>query len=189
MITNKLNLSSIFHIFTGLVNTVIVKPSLISLQVNSKDLVSLVRIFKNSIFLNFYSLLDIVVLDYPYKAKRFLLNYVFLSHKLGTRLIIKFSVTAFESIASVTSYYNAATWLEREVWDMFGIFFFNNFDLRRILTDYGFIGHPLRKDFPLMGYFELRYDDSLKRVVYEPLEASQEFRFFYFSTPWESNYS
>ena len=109
-----------------------------------------------------------------------------LSVDLNARIRVKTEVDGLTSIESVTALYPCAAWWEREVWDMFGIFFTNHPDLRRILTDYGFQGHPLRKDFPVTGYTEVRYDETEKRVIYEPLELSQEFRSFDFASPWES---
>ena len=124
--------------------------------------------------------------DYPEKLDRFELSYELLSLKYNARLRIKTYVNEVGSIESVTSIFNSANWWEREIWDMFGVFFSNHPDLRRILTDYGFEGHPLRKDFPLSGYVEVRYDDSVKRVVCEPLELSQEFRLFDFESSWSN---
>ena len=124
--------------------------------------------------------------DYPEKLDRFELSYELLSLKYNSRLRIKTYVNEVGSIESVTSIFNSANWWEREIWDMFGVFFSNHPDLRRILTDYGFEGHPLRKDFPLSGYVEVRYDDSVKRVVCEPLELSQEFRLFDFESSWSN---
>ena len=129
--------------------------------------------------------MDIWGVDYPDKNERFEVNYQLLSIYLNVRIVLRLTVEEFEGVDSVSSLFSSAGWLEREVWDMYGVFFFENTDLRRILTDYGFQGHPLRKDFPLSGFMEVRYDDSEKRVVYEPLEVSQEFRSFNFSSPWE----
>lgn len=132
------------------------------------------------------SLLDIWVVDYPERENRFEINYLLLSVKHEIRYIVKTLVSEYKYIHSVTNLFPSANWLEREVWDMYGVLFIEHIDLRRILTDYGFSGHPLRKDFPLTGYTELRYDDSEKRVVVEVLEASQEFRLFNYSSPWEN---
>lgn len=125
--------------------------------------------------------------DYPERLDRFEVSYELLSVKFNNRLRVKTYVNEVGSIESVTSIYNSANWWEREVWDMFGIFFSNHPDLRRILTDYGFEGYPLRKDFPLSGYVEVRYDDTVKRVVCEPLELAQEFRSFNFESPWSKS--
>ena len=129
-------------------------------------------------------LMDITAVDYPQRQNRFEIVYNLLSIQNNLRFTIKSSIDSTSAISSVTSLYSCASWWEREVWDMFGIFFFDHPDCRRILTDYGFKGHPLRKDFPLSGYVEVRYDDSEKRVVTEPVELAQEFRFFDFSKSW-----
>ena len=131
-------------------------------------------------------LIDITAVDYPDRENRFTVVYNLLSVDLNARIRLKTEVDGLTSIESVTALYPCAAWWEREVWDMFGIFFTNHPDLRRILTDYGFQGHPLRKDFPVTGYTEVRYDETEKRVIYEPLELSQEFRSFDFASPWEA---
>jgi len=130
-------------------------------------------------------LMDITAVDYPTRETRFEVVYNFLSIQYNSRVRVKTSVDEITPIQSVTQLFSSASWWEREVWDMFGIFFSDHPDLRRILTDYGFQGHPLRKDFPLSGYVEVRYDDSEKRVITEPIELTQEFRLFDFSSPWE----
>lgn len=122
--------------------------------------------------------------DFPERKNRFEVSYDLLSIRFNNRIRIKTYVSEVESIESCTSIFNSANWWEREIWDLFGVFFSNHPDLRRILTDYGFHGHPLRKDFPLSGYVEVRYDDSVNRVVCEPLELTQEFRSFDFDSPW-----
>ena len=122
--------------------------------------------------------------DYPEREKRFEVAYELLSVKYNHRIRVKTFLDEFTPVDSSVCVYNASSWWEREVWDMYGVFFRNHPDLRRILTDYGFEGHPMRKDFPLSGYTEVRYDDSKKRVVCEPLELSQEFRSFDFASPW-----
>lgn len=133
----------------------------------------------------FKTLIDITAVDYPSRILRFEIVYNLLSIQYNSRIRIKSCIDEINPVYSVTEIYASAGWWEREVWDMFGIFFSNHPDLRRILTDYGFEGHPLRKDFPLSGYVEVRYDDSEKRVITEPIELSQEFRYFDFSSPWE----
>ena len=140
---------------------------------------------KNHTATQFKMLVDITAVDYPSRANRFKVVYHLLSLQYNTRLRVKVPVNENIAIDSITSIYPTANWFERETWDMFGICFLNHPDLRRLLTDYGFEGHPLRKDFPLSGYIEFRYDDSKKRVVSEPIELSQDFRFFDFSSPWE----
>jgi NADH:ubiquinone oxidoreductase subunit C len=125
--------------------------------------------------------------DYPTQEKRFELVYLLLSlsNREVSRILVKTAIDPLTSVASVVDLWPSANWFERETWDMFGIFFENHLDLRRILTDYGFDGYPLRKDFPLSGFFEVRYHDAKKRVIYEPLQLSQEFRYFDFTSPWE----
>lgn len=130
-------------------------------------------------------LVDIVVIDFPENNKRFRVIYNFCSVKYNSRLKLITSIDEVTPLISITALFKNANWLEREVWDMYGVYFENHPDLRRILTDYGFSGYPLRKDFPLAGFVEVRYDDSQKRVIYEPLEMSQEFRVFSFSSPWD----
>ena len=140
---------------------------------------------KNHVNTQFKVLIDVTAVDYPSRTLRFEIVYNLLSISYNARTRIKTCVDEITPIASITELYSSAGWWEREVWDMFGIFFSNHPDLRRILTDYGFQGHPLRKDFPLTGFVEVRYDDSEKRVINEPVEITQEFRYFDFSSPWE----
>jgi NADH-quinone oxidoreductase subunit C len=162
-----------------------IHENLLYIHLRSKFLVEAVDILKNHGSLRFRSLMDIWGVDYPNNSSRFEVNYMLLSLYLNIRVVLRLSVEEFSGVQSISSLFNSAGWLEREVWDMFGVFFFENKDLRRILTDYGFNGHPLRKDFPLSGFMEVRYDDSEKRVVYEPLEVAQEYRSFNFNSPWE----
>ena len=131
--------------------------------------------------------MDLFAVDYPTKENRFELIYCLLSTKYNSRIKIKTFVDELTPVESIVDLYQSANWLEREVWDMHGVYIEQHPDLRRILTDYGFEGYPLRKDFPLSGYNEVRYDDSQKRVIYEPVELTQEFRVFQFNSPWESD--
>jgi len=133
----------------------------------------------------FKILADLCVVDYPEREARFEVVYNLISVRYNTRIRVKTSVDEVTPLESVTSIFKAANWWEREAWDLYGVFFSNHPDLRRILTDYGFEGHPLRKDFPLTGYVEVRYDETQRRVVCEPLELSQEFRSFDFASPWD----
>jgi NADH-quinone oxidoreductase subunit C len=133
----------------------------------------------------FEVMIDLCGVDYPDRPERFEVVYNLLSLKHNHRVRIKVSTDEENPIPSITSTYSAAGWFEREAWDLFGIYFADNPDLRRLLTDYGFEGHPLRKDFPLTGYVEVRYDEDQKRVVYEPVKLKQEFRSFDFLSPWE----
>lgn len=134
----------------------------------------------------FAQLVDITAVDWPARPDRFEVVYNLLSLKLNRRIRVKLDTDEDTPVPSVMRVFSSAGWLEREVWDMFGIVFDGHDDLRRILTDYGFEGHPLRKDFPLTGYVEVRYDDALKRVVYEPVQLTQDFRAFDFESPWEA---
>ncbi|MBK47474.1 MAG: NADH-quinone oxidoreductase subunit C [Pelagibacteraceae bacterium] len=137
--------------------------------------------------LNFNMLLDITAVDYPQRAKRFEIIYNLLSLKNHLRIRIKIFVNDNEIIPSISKLFKSANWYEREVWDMYGISFKGNNDLRRILTDYGFEGHPLRKDFPLTGFVELRYDENKKKVSYSKVKLTQDYRNFDFLSPWEGS--
>ena len=156
-------------------------------KIKSKDLKLFMNFFKNNYNLQFKQLLDIWAEDYLKTDGRFVINYLFLSVKFNIRLILKISLNEKEGIDSLVSDYKSANWLEREVWDMFGIFFFNHNDLRRILTDYGFEGYPLRKDFPITGYTEVNYDFETKRILYTPLNLTQEIRSYIYLNPWIQN--
>lgn len=142
---------------------------------------------KNHSQTQFKLLSDICVIDYPWKKKRFKLYYNLLSIQFNSRLVIIVNTDEQNSIESICSIYNAANWFEREIWDMFGIYFTGHFDLRRILTDYGFKGYPLRKDFPLTGYTEVRYFYNEKRILVEPVSLNQDYRIFYFNNSWNKN--
>lgn len=155
------------------------------LTVESQYLKEVLLYLRDRSEFQFKQLMDIAGADYPSRLKRFELNYVLLSLFLNIRVQIKVCLAEFEQIDSVTDVFSSAGWLEREIWDLFGIFFYGHKDLRRILTDYGFEGFPLRKDFPLTGFTEVRYDDEKRSIVYEPLEVAQEFRYFDFGSPWE----
>ena len=135
--------------------------------------------------LNFEMLLDITTVDYPKRAKRFEIVYILLSLKNHLRLRVKIFINDSEIVPSISKLYKCARWYEREVWDMYGISFKGNDDLRRLLTDYGFEGHPLRKDFPLTGFVELRYDETKKKVAYSKVKLTQDYRNFDFLSPWE----
>jgi len=147
--------------------------------------VPLMSFLKNHTNAQFGSLVDIAGLDMPTRQFRFEIVYNLLSHRFNSRIRVKTYTDELTPIESVNDIFKAANWNEREVWDMFGVYFSNHPDLRRILTDYGFQGHPLRKDFPLSGFVECRYDDELRRVVQEPIELAQEFRKFDLAAPWE----
>ena len=144
-------------------------------------------LLKNTETLNFCQLTDLTAVDYPDRLQRFELVYQLLSIENNERVRIICSIDDGQIVPSVTSIYKSAEWPEREVWDMYGLFFSDHPDLRRLLTDYGFEGHPLRKDFPLTGYVEVRYDDIEKRVAYQPVQLTQEYRDFDFLSPWEGD--
>ena len=144
-------------------------------------------LLKNTETLNFSQLTDLTAVDYPDRLQRFELVYQLLSIENNKRVRIICSIDDGQIVPSVTSIYKSAEWPEREVWDMYGLFFSDHPDLRRLLTDYGFEGHPLRKDFPLTGYVEVRYDDIEKRVAYQPVQLTQEYRDFDFLSPWEGD--
>jgi len=133
----------------------------------------------------FAQLVDICGVDYPERAERFEIVYNLLSLKNNRRIRVKVAAAEDTPVPSATSVFSAAGWYERETWDLYGVYFADHPDLRRILTDYGFEGHPMRKDFPLTGYVEVRYDEEQKRVIYEPVKLKQEFRSFDFLSPWE----
>jgi NADH-quinone oxidoreductase subunit C len=133
----------------------------------------------------FKMLADVTAVDYPARPERFEIVYNLLSLKHNRRIRVKTLTDEETPVPTVTGVFSTAGWFEREVWDMFGVFFSDHPDLRRILTDYGFEGHPMRKDFPLTGYVEVRYDEEQKRVVYEPVKLKQDFRRFDFMSPWE----
>ena len=155
------------------------------IEINENDLIDIIQFLKSNEACKFRQLIDIVGVDYPEDEKRFELVYLFLSHEHNIRikLLIKFQVD--QTINSITKIFPAANWMEREVFDMYGIKFKNHPDLRRILTDYGFKGHPLRKDFPLTGFNEVRYSEKDKKVIYEPVKLEQNYRNFDYSSPWE----
>ena len=144
-------------------------------------------LLKNTETLNFSQLTDLTAVDFPDRLKRFELVYQLLSIENNKRVRVICSIDDGQIVPSVTSIYKSAEWPEREVWDMYGLFFSDHPDLRRLLTDYGFEGHPLRKDFPLTGYVEARYDDIEKRVAYQPVQLTQEYRDFDFLSPWEGD--
>ena len=159
------------------------------IEVDEKDIVDVVQFLKSNENCKFKQLIDVAGVDYPDNEKRFELVYLFLSHEnnLRIKLLIKFETD--QSINSLTKIFPSANWMEREVFDMYGIKFKNHPDLRRILTDYGFKGHPLRKDFPLTGFNEVRYSEKDKKVIYEPVKLEQNYRNFDFESPWEgTNY-
>ncbi len=169
-------------------NSIIENDELL-IEIDENDLIEVVQFLKSSEKLKFRQLIDIAGVDYPEKEKRFNLIYLFLSHEYNNRIKLLINFETSQIINSITKIYPSANWMEREVFDMYGIKFKNHPDLRRILTDYGFKGHPLRKDFPLTGFNEVRYSEKEKKVVYEPVKLEQNYRNFDFESPWEgTNY-
>ena len=169
-------------------NSVINNDELL-VEVGENDLTEVVQFIKSNEKLKFRQLIDIAGVDYPEEEKRFNLIYLFLSHENNSRLKLLVKFETSQAINSITKIFPSANWMEREVFDMYGIKFKNHPDLRRILTDYGFKGHPLRKDFPLTGFNEVRYSEKDKKVVYEPVKLEQNYRNFDFESPWEgTNY-
>ena len=155
------------------------------IEINDKDLIDVVQFLKSDENCKFKQLIDIAGVDYPENEKRFELVYLFLSHENNIRIKLLTKFETNQSINSLTKIFPSANWMEREVFDMYGIKFKNHPDLRRILTDYGFKGHPLRKDFPLTGFNEVRYSEKDKKVIYEPVKLEQNYRNFDFESPWE----
>jgi len=155
------------------------------IDVDIENLVSTILFLKTNKKCRFKQLIDITAVDYPEKEKRFKMVYLLLSHENNLRIIINVNIDEKEIVHSITKIFPSANWMEREVFDMYGISFKEHPDLRRILTDYGFDGYPLRKDFPLTGHTEVRYSEEKKKVIYEPVELDQEYRDFDFESPWE----
>ena len=154
-------------------------------NISSEDLIDVTLFIKSNENTKFRQLIDITVVDYPEKTQRFKVVYLFLSHEFNQRIILSYLINENEVIPSLTAIYPAANWMEREVFDMYGVKFKDHPDLRRILTDYGFEGHPLRKDFPLTGHTEVRYSEDQKKVIIEPVKLEQNYRNFDYESPWE----
>jgi len=155
------------------------------LNINSEDLINVTLFIKNNENTKFRQLIDVTAVDYPENTQRFKIVYLFLSHQFNQRIVLSYLISENEVIPSLTSIYPAANWMEREVFDMYGVKFKDHPDLRRILTDYGFEGHPLRKDFPLTGHTEVRYSEDQKKVIKEPVKLEQNYRNFDYESPWE----
>ena len=155
------------------------------LDINKENLIDVILFLKTNKDTKFRQLIDITAVDYPEKTQRFKIVYLLLSHEFNQRIILSYYINENEVINSLTSVFPSANWMEREVFDMYGINFKNHPDLRRILTDYGFEGHPLRKDFPLTGHTEVRYSEDQKKVINEPVKLEQNYRNFDYESPWE----
>ena len=171
-LTTKINKSEIRH-------------DQLYLYIDSEDLIDVTLFIKSNENTKFRQLIDVTVVDYPENVQRFKVVYLFLSHEFNQRIVLSYLINENEIIPSLTSIYPAANWMEREVFDMYGVKFKDHPDLRRILTDYGFEGHPLRKDFPLTGHTEVRYSEELKKVIKEPVKLEQNYRNFDYESPWE----
>ena len=166
-----------------------IKNNELTIEINENDLIEVIQFLKSNERCKFRQLIDIAGVDYPDSEKRFQLVYLLLSHQNNIRIKVSTQFQLNQIINSITKIFPSANWMEREVFDMYGIKFKNHPDLRRILTDYGFKGHPLRKDFPLTGFNEVRYSEKEKKVIYEPVKLEQNYRNFDFESPWEgTNY-
>ena len=171
-LTTKINSSRINH-------------EQLEIQIDKESLLDVVIFLKKNEFTKFRQLIDITAVDYIGSENRFKMIYLLLSHEYNLRINITFSINEKEVVNSLTKIFPSANWMEREVFDMYGIKFNDHPDLRRILTDYGFSGHPLRKDFPITGHSEVRYSEEKKKVIYEPVKLEQNYRNFDYSSPWE----
>jgi len=167
------------------INSSKIKHNHLYLNIDANDLLDIMLFLKTNSDTMFRQLIDITAVDYPENEKRFKLVYILLSHEFNQRIHLDYDVNEKEIVNSITSVFPSANWMEREVFDMYGINFKNHPDLRRILTDYGFEGHPLRKDFPMTGHNEVRYDEETKKVIYEPVKLEQNYRNFDYESPWE----
>ena len=155
------------------------------LSINSEDLLDVILLLKTNKDTKFKQLIDITAVDYPENKKRFKIVYLLLSHEFNQRILVSYFINENEKISSLVKIFPSANWMEREIFDMYGIKFNDHPDLRRILTDYGFEGFPLRKDFPLTGHNEVRYSEEEKKVIYEPVKLEQNYRNFDYESPWE----
>ena len=166
-----------------------IKHNQLYISIDTKDLIDVSLFIKSDQNTKFRQLIDITAVDFPENIQRFKIVYLFLSHEFNQRIILSYLINENELIPSLTAIFPAANWMEREVFDMYGVKFKNHPDLRRILTDYNFKGYPLRKDFPLTGFNEVRYSEKEKKVIYEPVKLEQNYRNFDFESPWEgTNY-
>ena len=190
---NKMNLEAVEKIINSELADKIadtkIEHSELTVTTKEEELLPVLKFLKSNDKCNFKQLIDIAAVDYPEKEKRFEVIYLLLSHDKNLRIKVLISMNLETSIQSISKIFPAANWMEREVFDMYGIKFKNHPDLRRILTDYNFKGHPLRKDFPLTGFNEVRYSEKDKKVIYEPVKLEQNYRNFDFESPWEgTNY-
>ncbi len=170
---------------TTKINESKIKHGQLYLTIDNEDLLDVILFLKTNKDTKFRQLIDITAVDYLEYPKRFKIVYFFLSHEINQRIILNYFINENEVVSSLTKIFPAANWMEREVFDMYGIKFKDHPDLRRILTDYGFEGYPLRKDFPLTGHNEVRYSEDEKKVIYETVKLEQNYRNFDFESPWE----
>ena len=170
---------------TTKINKTEIKHNQLYIETDKDDLIDVTLFIKTNKGTKFRQLIDITIVDYPERSQRFEVIYLFLSHEHNQRIILKYLINENEVIPSLTNIFPAANWMEREVFDMYGVSFKDHPDLRRILTDYGFEGHPLRKDFPMTGHTEVRYSEEYKKVIKEPVKLEQNYRNFDYQSPWE----
>ena len=162
-----------------------IKHNQLYIEIEKENMIDVTLFIKSDKDTKFRQLIDITAVDYPENIERFKIVYLFLSHEFNQRIIISYFISENEFVSSLTSIFPSANWMEREVFDMYGVNFKDHPDLRRILTDYGFQGHPLRKDFPLTGHTEVRYSEDRKKVINEPVKLEQNYRNFDYKSPWE----
>ena len=170
---------------TSKINNSFIKHDNVNLNIDHDELIDVISFLKTNQETKFRQLIEITAVDYPENENRFKLIYFFLSHENNLRINIEFYIKENDLVSSITSIFPSANWMEREVFDMYGISFNDHPDLRRILTDYNFTGYPLRKDFPLTGHNEVRYNEENKKVIYEPVKLEQNYRNFDYESPWE----
>ena len=186
MHTNLKNLEKIIN--SGLSTSIKkseIKFNQLFIEIDFHDIISTILFLKTNERSKFKQLIDITAVDYPQRDKRFNIVYLLLSHENNLRIIVNTAIKENETVPSITKIFSSANWMEREIFDMYGILFNEHPDLRRILTDYGFTGHPLRKDFPLTGHTEVRYSEDQKKVISEPVKLEQNYRNFDYESPWE----
>ena len=170
---------------TTKINKTKIKHNQIYIEIDKEDLIDVLLFVKTNKDAKFRQLIDITVVDYPEEAQRFKIVYLLLSHELNERILLSYFINENQQISSLTKIFPSSNWMEREIFDMYGIKFIDHPDLRRILTDYNFEGYPLRKDFPLTGHTEVRYSEDEKKVIYEPVKLEQNYRNFDYESPWE----
>lgn len=183
---NQLFIKSLLAKVPKYIKSISIYKDKLTIYCYPEDLIPFLFFLKKHLIMQYSSLIDITAVDFLGYKHRFELIYQLTSVFFNHRITVKTVLSPLNNVATSTIVFKSAGWLEREIWDLFGIFFSDHADLRRILTDYGFQGFPLRKDFPLTGFVELCYDDELKRVTYDSLELTQEFRFFDFQSPWQN---